>query len=263
MYKNKYPNQIADAVHMIDITQFHIDNMPLFAEIPNFRVDIDKLQQHMYDVVLKYPPYVITRPDVHPSIEFGGWSVTSSTGDVYDGWQVHSGFKDGKFNHITAYKSGFRPRWLHTKKTQICTGYMNELVDTVTDMGFHPCSIRIWMSNPKKSVGMHTDGPSNRYCARLHVPIITNDDAIHTWYPEPDDVTIHMPADGRAYLFRTNINHTVHNNGDTPRYHLIFEVWYTKGVVPEFKYDTIDMVKNDADRYVNTCEEYIKKEESC
>jgi len=243
-----------------DFTDEHKQTMPLIAQIPNFTVDIKRLQEQVLEIADKYPAvYAHRDPINHPTHKYGGWSVTSQTGDIYDGWQSHLGFKDGKFDNILAYKAGWRPRWFHTNKTPICTGYLSDIVDQVSSMGFYPCAIRIMESPPKCYLGMHADAPDNQYSIRLHIPIITDDNAYHVWYTDPI-TKIHMPADGSTFLIRTNVNHSAHNEGEFPRYHLVFDVWDTKGIIPEFKYSNIENAKKLATGYMKYCEDYISKE---
>jgi len=239
-----------------DFTEEQHRSLPLLAEVPGLLVDLEKLNWHLENVVKKEPALYITR-DEDRKMRYGGWSVTSVSGHVHDGWQSTSGWKtidadgNGTYSDLLAFQAGYRPRWFSTKKTPICTGYLNEVVDMITDMGFYPKSIRIWDNPPGGyHIGQHTDGPSEVYCVRLHIPIVTNPDCVHTWYTAPEPTSLHIPADGRGHLFRTNISHDTFNHGSTQRFHLIAEVWDTKGLVPGFKYDTISAIRKNANNWL-------------
>lgn len=99
-------------------------------------------------------------------------------------------------------------------------------------------------------LGPHTDNADNRYSARLHVPILSNSGCIHEWYAEPEDYKCHIPADGSAYMFRTNILHDTYNHGTEDRYHLIAEVYDTNHVVPGFEYNFIDEIKSQTKKEI-------------
>lgn len=131
-------------------------------------------------------------------------------------------------------------------------------------MGYHPKAIRIWDNPPGGShIGMHTDGTSNQYSVRLHIPIVTNPDCVHVWYTEPEETRHHIPADGSAYLFRTNMNHDTFNYGTTERFHLIAEVWDTVGHVPEFKYRfPMSVPQSSADAWMAAQIQADKKEQN-
>lgn len=82
---------------------------------------------------------------------------------------------------------------------------------------------------PGQVHGMHQDQQPNGWVTRVHVPIVTNEKAWHTF--EDTAVldqggyvnTIHMRV-GRAYTFNAQRRHAFGNAGTTPRVHLIFDV---------------------------------------
>lgn len=244
-----------------DITIEQQQNMPLLAKIPGLQVDIEKLNWHFQNVVKQYEPVYTRTESDKPLKKYGGWSVTSQTGDYRDGWDQYRGQNNA--DPLTRYKNNWRPRWFFDKKTQICTGYLNEVVDMVNDMGFVTRGIRIW-DNPigGHHIGWHTDGPSNVYSVRLHIPIVTNPDCVHVWATLPEETRIHIPADGSTYLFRTNVTHDTFNYGTTERYHLIFETWDVKGIVPGFKYEyDIGKMAAEAEKWVADREAELAREQ--
>jgi hypothetical protein len=260
--KDAFSNMVPPAAkHLADLSPTQAAKMPFIAKVPGLTVDVEKLNWHLQNVVKTFPITHIQRDPTNPLLKYGGWSVTSFTGAVQDGWQSQLGWRDGKFDSLLAYKNNWRPRWFYRNKTAICTGYLNEVVDMVADMGFNPTAIRIWDNPPGGChIGRHTDGPDNQYSVRLHIPIVTNDDCVHVWYTDPE-TRVHIPADGSSYLFRTNVNHDTFNNGTTERFHLIFEVWDTVGVVPEFKYTRpADFVEQQARAWVAQQERALAKE---
>lgn len=65
----------------------------------------------------------------------------------------------------------------------------------------------------------HTDEQPPEWVTRVHIPLVTNPKATAT----TDDGELHMQV-GKAYRFNTRAMHAVHNGGDTPRVHLVFDV---------------------------------------
>lgn len=246
-YKNKIPNHTPD-VHpdISDITPEQNDNMPLISKIEGLEFDIDKLQWCMNNIVLKHDPaWAGTATEKRPKRKYGGWSLTSHTGDIHDGWQSVLGWKDNKFHIDLAYENGYMPRWYHNKKTSLCVDYFAEVIDILEEKGFYPRAVRIWIAPGNGThIGPHTDQSSNAYAVRLHIPLITNEGCTVNWYAEPSDYSVHLPADGSAYLLRTNIYHDAYNHGITPRYHFIAEVYDTQHMVPGFGYDHIDRLED-------------------
>lgn len=226
----------------MDLTPEQNDAMPLLAKVPNLEFDVERLQWCMKHIVLQHPPHWAGGGTSRfPMRKYGGWSLTSSSGGIHDGWQSVYGWTANGWNLKQAYKNGYIPRWFHTKKTSICVDYLETVVDTLSDLGFVPHNVRIWiMTHGGHHIAPHTDGPDNRYQVRLHVPIQTNLGCVHEWYADPEDYKVHIPADGSAYMFRTNIMHDTFNHGHEDRYHFIAEVYDTKHVVAGYGYDQID-----------------------
>lgn len=259
--KDAFPNMVPPATAQgMDLSLSQLKGMPLLARIPGFTIDVEKLNSHLQNVVKKFPITHISRDPTDPTLKYGGWSVTSLTGETEDGWQSQRGWRDGKFDNTLAYEVGWRPRWFHRNKTPICTGYLNEVVDMMTEWGYNPSAIRIWDNPPGGChIGRHTDAASNQYAVRLHIPIITNPDCVHVWYTDPE-TRIHIPADGSAYLFRTNVNHDTFNYGTTERFHLIAEVFDTKGHCPEFKYARpVHLIEKTAREWIASQERVLAK----
>lgn len=93
--KDAHPNKLALATGVfVDLTSHQYKHQPLLAKIPNFVVDVEKLNWHLQNVVKKYPATYIRSQPGRPEYVYGGWSVTSFTGEVEDGWQSQSGYVD-------------------------------------------------------------------------------------------------------------------------------------------------------------------------
>lgn len=241
--------------HLANLSPEEHAAMPLLTPIPNLKFDIDKLQSEMVEIEKNYLPVFPELPFGNEKNKYGGWSLTSSTGDWRDGWESGKGMKDNQWNKELAQKQGFKGkhgRFSQTIKTELYKGYLAEVVETIADLGFYPVAVRIWTIPPGgHHIGLHTDSPVNNYSVRLHIPIFTNNDS-YTLFRTDSEFKTRMEADGTAWMFKTNVMHDAFNNSpDLPRYHLVMEVWDTKGVVPGFKMNTkfqpllLKFLKND------------------
>lgn len=223
--------------HLASMTVEEFYRMPVLGRIPNVQFDIKRLQEEVEYIANNYEP-------VYPDFggqqnKYGGWSLTTSSGQWNEGFEAVKGFKNGVWDKEKAQQQGLRSkhgRFSYTIKTELYKGYLAEVVDTFVNMGFYPCGVRILDIPPGGfHIGKHTDGPPNVYSVRLHVPIITNDDSYHVWYTD-SEIREHMIADGSAWLFKTNLMHDAYNNSpDKPRRHLVMDAWDTKHIVPGFE----------------------------
>lgn len=197
----------------------------------NIKVDVQALRDHLQNTILCYPA-------VDQSKDFGGWSILSSDGTYTDGWvQGHSCFEevDGKlkFDHQKAKALGLKSIEKYDRPTEICTGYMAEVIDTIKAMKLYPCRARISRLSAMGQSSLHRDGGDNDYAVRLHIPIITNPLATF----ECDSGKVHMPADGSVYVLRVNRLHQVINKGSDDRYHLIMNIFDFYGSTRYHRWD--------------------------
>ncbi len=192
-------------------------------EILKTQFDIEKLQRHIYDHVLKLEP-------VQQSSSFGGWSVFSSNSSYKDGW--HMGHKkltpDLSLEECmkALASSGAKKGSEYILPTEICHGYLMEVVEKIKGMGFAPQRVRIIKLTAGLASAWHRDMPDNIDCVRLHVPIITNPGCFF----EIEGNQAHMPATGDSYLVRVNRLHRVVNRGTKDRYHMVMDIVDHKGI---------------------------------
>ncbi len=212
-------------------------------------VDIERLRLHVEQHVVPIGPPVMQ------SASFGGWSVLSQTGRWADGWEKGhrcvSTRADGTvcFDPLLAKQFGLRHDWSYDRPTEICNGYLADVLQQIIDLGLYPRRARIAILEPGGSSSRHRDGPDNTYAVRLHIPIVSN--ALCTF--ETDEGTLHMPADGSAYLVGVNRMHQIFNRSDERRFNLLIQVWDTRPVSQNFAFmgDVSDLsleadVLNDA-----------------
>lgn len=202
--------------------------MGMISEKWNLGLNVESLQKYLKDVVLDKE---ITRQ----SSAFGGWSVLSLNGSYKDGWQqghllLRSDTDREKKEEIR--KSISQKFYTYTTKTEICVGYMDEIIELIKTKGLRPARARIICLTAGKASSWHRDAPDEIYAVRLHIPIITNPGCFF----ETQDEQEHMPADGSAYFIHVNREHRVINHGSENRYHLVMDVYDVEGVTTFHRY---------------------------
>lgn len=192
--------------------------------------DIKKLQEHLKNVVIPLPPVML-------DASFGGWSVLSSTGHYKDGW--HKGHLVAENNqNLEEFRQkltdiGAQPVAEYNKPTEVCVGYLKEVMDHITQLGLEPKRARIIKLSKGLSCPWHRDTPDHIYAARLHIPIVTNSECFFETETERD----HMPANGNCYFARVNRIHRVVNGGDQNRYHVVMDITDRTGVSKYHRHD--------------------------
>ncbi|MBT2336857.1 aspartyl/asparaginyl beta-hydroxylase domain-containing protein [Variovorax paradoxus] len=164
----------------------------MFARLVDFRIDIEALQVHFLEQVKKLPstPYRDNR------VDYIGWSVTSRDGTLEDG--------------IRRVASA-SPKVRGVTPTNACSGYLAEVMDELRSHGLKPYRARIMqLESEGVEMPLHTD--SSKETWRLHIPIITNANCFFEWQREDGSIeSVHMPADGSAWLVRVDVNHRAVN----------------------------------------------------
>ena len=218
-----------------------IDN-PYIEKLP-FQFDIDQLQKHLLDNVITLGDPIIQGGAYGGS--FGGWSVLADNGHWWGAWtQGHKAMKNGGFDYKIAKELGVVHDYSHDNPTEACTGIFKEVVDTLESAGLTPRRVRVTVLQPGGQSSIHRDALNTSYAARIHIPLITYPECIHTVFNEDGtEVPIHMPADGSAYMLWVNNRHQIVNPTDKPRYHIIMNAWDTKQVTEKFNFPHIEELK--------------------
>ena len=176
----------------------------MFARLANFRIDADALRRHFLDHVRQLPsmPYRDNR------VDYIGWAVTSRDGTLTDGIRRIPG------------KQPFVPG---TAPTDACSGYLATVMDALHDAGLQPFRARIMqLESEGAEMPLHTDALKETW--RLHIPIITNPNCFFEWQRADGSIeSVHLPADGSAWLVRVDVNHRAVNRSNEPssRAHLL------------------------------------------
>lgn len=181
-------------------------------------VDVEKLRAYFQEKVCILPP-------VMQSADFGGWSILSSTGSYTDGWQPgHLCYKTvaGRvvWDHNIAARIGAVPNSEHRHPTQVCTEYVQRVIDMIRAQGLEPCRARWSILKAHGESTLHRDGLDGAPIYRLHIPVVTN--RLCTF--EADGLVEHVPADGRVWFVRVNRLHQIFNRSGIDRVHIIMNV---------------------------------------
>lgn len=189
--------------------------MALYERLP-LSVDTQRLRQHLEEVVIPIGDPVVQGAKWGFDY-FAGWSVYSGDGDYRDGWNLTTKSEE------------------QTIPTQICTGYLKDVMDMIEDAGLQPRRARITFVKPHSSLLKHRDmlqADDRNSCCRLHIPIVTGPKVMH-WTEHGE---FHMDANDSVFMIRTDNLHSVVNGEDFIRYHLIMDARDTKGITTHFKY---------------------------
>ena len=199
---------------------------------------------------------------------FGGYSITSRTGDWRDGWDFFQNdegqelevfFPKNANNYKTLKFFDIAMSTEHKNPTQACQGSIAQLVDQIEALGLTPRRVRVTCLKAGAKSLVHKDSNENEYMARIHIPLITNPKCIFI----SDGTDLHMEA-GSAYMVWVNNWHQIRNDSDQDRYHIIMDAYDTKHITQNFKYeaniqelfDFHQEVRKQIDDAVITPEEY-------
>jgi hypothetical protein len=176
----------------------------MFARLSDFHVEVDRLKAHFLDTVTRVDPILYKDNNTN----YYGWSVLSRDGSLDDG-----------VKRISAKVKSTRG----VTPTNICSGYLSEVVDKIRDAGISPYRARFMqMEAEGDEMPFHVDATKETW--RLHIPIMTNSDSLFEWQRKDGTIeSIHLPADGSAWLVRVDVDHRAINRSkaNSSRVHLL------------------------------------------
>lgn len=203
---------------------------------------------------------------------FGGWSITSRTGDWRDGWEFFQN-DEGEAMEVYFPKNDNNYKALkffdiahsmeHKNPTEACVGEIASIVTQLENLGLTPRRVRVTCLKAGSKSLVHRDGDENQYMARIHIPLITNPKCVFIC----DGVTLHMQP-GKAYAVWVNTWHQIRNDSNEDRYHLMCDFYDTKGITNNFSYkgniqeleDHAKLMRQNIDASVISPEEYERFE---
>jgi hypothetical protein len=163
---------------------------------------------------------------------YGGYSLTSSTAEVTDGWVgagglMHTKQPDGSYQRVpnadaVRKQHGILPLASYNHPTPIHTGAAALALQQLADLFGQPMlRSRYGVLQAGGMGGWHVDGEhTGPGVWRIHVPILTHPAATFQWRSGGQECAVHMPAGGSIYLTRINTEHRIVNPGPTDRVHL-------------------------------------------
>jgi hypothetical protein len=163
---------------------------------------------------------------------YGGYSITSSTGCVKDGWVGAGGLMftrqaDGNYASVAnpeavRQQHNILPLASYCQPTAIHTGVAADVLQRIQEYFGQPLyRSRYGVQGPSGHGGWHTDGAQHTAGVwRIHLPVHTNPGAVFCWRKQGQELMQHLPADGSVYLTRINTEHRIINTGVTSRCHL-------------------------------------------
>ena len=185
---------------------------------------------------------------------FGGWNLQSRTADYKDGFQVgiERCIRNGKFDYKLAKFLNYSHPFEHVVKTQACLRPYSEILDYLAEQGFYPRRARVTCLKAGGKSIIHRDAPDDQYMCRIHIPIYTNDKCFHWMDYKGKQEKYHMPANGDVFILPVNVMHQITNGSNHDRYHFIVDVYDTKGLTENFKYDgDVNLLIEEAKNYRN------------
>jgi len=205
--------------------------------------DIEKLRKDVQENVFTLGKQVIQGEEYEtPAYQgFGGWSITSRTGDWKDGWDFFQNdegqamevyFPKGRSNYEALKFFDIAHSMEHKNPTQAYVGEIAKLIDQIVELGLTPRRVRVTCLRARCKSLVHRDSDDNEYMARLHIPLFTNPNCVFIC----NGTTLHMEA-GKAYAVWVNQWHQIRNDSDEDRFHIIMDFYDTKKVTKTFHYD--------------------------
>lgn len=214
-----------------------------YEEIDFLEFDHAKLVQELKDHIFGLGRQIIQGEEYETPMYhgFGGWSITSRTGDWKDGWDFFQNtegkemeiyFPKNKNNFEALKFFGIAHSMEHKNPTQACVGEFKKIVDQLEALGMYPRRVRVTCLKARCKSLVHRDAGDGDYMARLHIPLITNEKCKFS----ADGQSLYMQP-GKAYAVWTQIWHQIRNDSDEDRFHLICDFYDTKKVTKTFHYD--------------------------
>jgi hypothetical protein len=213
-----------------------------YEELPFIKFDHNKLLHDVKHHVFPLGRQIIQGEEYETVAYngFGGWSITSRTGDWRDGWDFFQNDQgkameeffpknDNNFKSLKFFDIAHSME--HKNPTQACVGEIAYIVNQLEDFGFYPRRVRVTCLKAGSKSLVHKDADDDEYMARIHIPLITNPKCVFI----SEGQNLHMQA-GKAYMVWVNKWHQIRNDSDQDRYHIICDAYDTKGATSGFKY---------------------------
>lgn len=235
-----------------------------YEKLDFIKFDIEKLREDVKKHVFTLGNQVIQGEEYEtPQYRgFGGWSLTSRTGDWRDGFEFYQNndeeatkmfFKEND-NNIKALKFFNIAQSVEYKNpTQAYVGEIKNVIDQIEAAGLYPRRARVTCLKAGCKSLVHTDGAPTEYIARIHIPLFTNPKCVFIC----EGKSLQMEA-GNVYMAWVNKWHQIRNDSTEDRYHIIMDAYDTKGITQNFKYggdmSEMEMYASKLREQIDACE---------
>lgn len=105
---------------------------------------------------------------------------------------------------------------------KLCVGEYARILDYLESKGWYTFRARVMTLLPGNPSNWHVDGYDTSM--RYHIPLITNEQFYLQWRDLEGIHSIHIPANGKGYFFRTDVQHQYINRGQAPRIHIVIDI---------------------------------------
>ena len=217
--------------------------MSFYEKLDFIKYDHDKLLADVKEHVFPLGQQIIQGEEYEtPAYHgFGGWSLTSRTGDWKDGWdffqndegeamETYFPKNDNNYKSLKFFNIAMSTE--HNNPTQGYVGEIKKVIDKIAELGLYPRRVRVSCLKAGAKSLVHKDADDNEYMARIHIPLITNPKCVFIC----DGETLHMEP-GQAYMVWVNKWHQIRNDSTEDRYHIIMDAYDTKHITQNFKYE--------------------------
>jgi hypothetical protein len=188
------------------------------------KVNMEQLKNYLDFVLSKSKPFM------KKGGPWGGWSITSSTGDIFDGWQTGEKVYS-KYTSEEEKKSiqDFFSKADFSKPTSLYNDFITSLLESINselpNLKITRLRIAILKPHPEEDAYWHRDSDQAQ-TFRLHIPIISNDKCFFDY----EDKRHHLLADGSIYIIDVGKIHRAVNLSNQDRYHMIADIFNNSSI---------------------------------
>jgi hypothetical protein len=206
-------------------------------------IDVQSLWQEVLPILKSHKPSVRS-----PAVS--GWALQAHPGaedPLHAGWEASfcpyngPGNQSPSWNPQTESEKTYHAVQDFYEPTPACTAGFLKILRRLEDLQLNPRRARIIRLSPASTMQWHRDGAPEIYQARLHIPLITNQNCFF----ENENGRFHMPVDGDGYVVHINRPHRAVNEGTEARFHFVTHIWDRAGITQFHRYQS-EMYQQEA-----------------
>jgi hypothetical protein len=119
---------------------------------------------------------------------------------------------------------------LYDKRNEFCKGYVDEVLNMIEENIGHVARTRYAVLKAGEEIKPHLDINTDK-AVRIHIPLITHENAVIGTKGKKRTYEMHLPADGSVWFLNQGYEHWVKNDSDVDRVHLVVVVTGQKGIL--------------------------------